>query len=409
MQCTRLSVTSMLVVLGLLVAGMTVTAWGWDGNATTDLDMNQHDILDADDVCVGTCGSPPFGLVVSDTVSETARSSDNARMGVASGTPRLIFEDNGYTQHEIDAWSGEMRFFRPGSVDMIIKSDGVMGIGQRLGIGTWSPINKLDVRGAVAIGNSYGGSETAPNQGLIVEGQVGIGTDDPSEKLHVEGNVAIDYDADNSYSLYFNAANSQSARLFIEDDLPQQGLHFQTNGGSAMMITGDRKVGVGGVPSEKFEVVDGNVKCDELKLGTYMAIREASGPTRAEVVGNFGVTVDTYLEGQLNVSGDATVLGKVIADSVRVEKVYLANNWSIEAPDYVFQPDYTLRSLDEVEKFVREEEHLPDVPSGTQMEQTGLDVGQMNMVLLKKVEELTLYLIDQQKQISALKAQIAQR
>ena len=74
-------------------------------------------------------------------------------------------------------------------------------------------------------------------------------------------------------------------------------------------------------------------------------------------------------------------------------------------PDYVFGADYRLRSLSETEAYIREQGHLPDVPSATEVEEEGLSLGEMNKVLLQKVEELTLHVIELQKQIDELKNQ----
>jgi hypothetical protein len=98
------------------------------------------------------------------------------------------------------------------------------------------------------------------------------------------------------------------------------------------------------------------------------------------------------------VKGNVKVKGKVIADSIVI------NSWVIKAPDYVFEDNYALPTLQQVESFVKQNRHLPDVPSARQMETQGVNVGEMNMVLLKKVEELTLYVLQQQKEIDALKA-----
>jgi hypothetical protein len=80
-------------------------------------------------------------------------------------------------------------------------------------------------------------------------------------------------------------------------------------------------------------------------------------------------------------------------------------NWS----DYVFDTAYRLRSLQEVEKFIATNKHLPDVPSAKEIETTGLNVGDQHAVILRKVEELTLYVIQQQKEIDALKKELDAR
>ncbi|MCU0467392.1 MAG: hypothetical protein MUF58_02235 [Arcicella sp.] len=83
--------------------------------------------------------------------------------------------------------------------------------------------------------------------------------------------------------------------------------------------------------------------------------------------------------------------GDVIAERVVVK---LQTNW----PDCVFKTGYSLRSLSEVEAFVKTNSHLPDVPSEAEIKEKGIDVEQMNATLLKKVEELTLYLIEMKKE-----------
>jgi hypothetical protein len=76
------------------------------------------------------------------------------------------------------------------------------------------------------------------------------------------------------------------------------------------------------------------------------------------------------------------------------------------APDYVFEKDYKLLPLSEVESYIQANKHLPEVPSAKQMEEDGINLKEMNLILLKKVEELTLHLIDQQKTIADQQRQI---
>lgn len=77
--------------------------------------------------------------------------------------------------------------------------------------------------------------------------------------------------------------------------------------------------------------------------------------------------------------------------------------------DYVFEPDYKLAPLSEVEAFTKANKHLPEVPSAKEMTENGVDMAAMNMMLLKKVEELTLHAIALQKDLEAQKAQFEQR
>ena len=79
-----------------------------------------------------------------------------------------------------------------------------------------------------------------------------------------------------------------------------------------------------------------------------------------------------------------------------------------EGADYVFAPEYNLRPLDEVETFIKENQHLPDVPSADEYRQNGASLSEMNNLLLQKIEELTLYMIDQKKELDAVKAQLSE-
>lgn len=74
--------------------------------------------------------------------------------------------------------------------------------------------------------------------------------------------------------------------------------------------------------------------------------------------------------------------------------------------DYIFDPDHQILSLAEIESFTKENRHLPEVPSATDIERNGMDIAKMNLILLKKVEELTLHAIAQQKEIDALKSSV---
>ena len=73
-------------------------------------------------------------------------------------------------------------------------------------------------------------------------------------------------------------------------------------------------------------------------------------------------------------------------------------------PDYVFSDAYRLMPLGEVESHIAANGHLPQMPSAAEVEENGADLGEMNRLLLQKVEELTLYVIDLQKQIEDLKS-----
>ena len=105
--------------------------------------------------------------------------------------------------------------------------------------------------------------------------------------------------------------------------------------------------------------------------------------------GNVGIGVPNPLD-KLGVNGN------IRAKEVKVE----AANW----PDYVFESGYQLVTLQELEAFINKNKHLPEMPSAAQVKENGIELGEMNKLLLKKVEELTLLLIQKDKEIIAEKS-----
>ena len=74
-------------------------------------------------------------------------------------------------------------------------------------------------------------------------------------------------------------------------------------------------------------------------------------------------------------------------------------------PDYVFLDDYSLMPLEEVETFIQTNGHLPNIPKGESIEQSGIELGEMQRLMVEKIEEITLHMIEQKKRIDALEAE----
>jgi hypothetical protein len=100
--------------------------------------------------------------------------------------------------------------------------------------------------------------------------------------------------------------------------------------------------------------------------------------------------------GTVNPDQKLTVNGTVHASAVQVDL-------NVPGPDYVFEEGYELPSLETIQRYINQNKHLPEVPSAKEMEEKGLNLGDMNLILLKKVEELTLHVIEMKKEIEELK------
>jgi hypothetical protein len=107
--------------------------------------------------------------------------------------------------------------------------------------------------------------------------------------------------------------------------------------------------------------------------------------------GNVGI-------GTTNPTSKLTVAGNIASREVKV---------TVDAgADFVFEKDYDLPSLDSVDKFIKENKHLPEIASATEMQKDGINLSEMNIKLLQKIEELTLYSIEQNKKIENLEKKI---
>lgn len=133
---------------------------------------------------------------------------------------------------------------------------------------------------------------------------------------------------------------------------------------------------------------------DVLKIGAHGATEPAVGAVNINHLGQVGI--GTLQTGSFKLA----VEGKVAAREV---KVTLENPF----PDYVFGKDYRLMPLNELEKFIQTNQHLPNIPSAKKVkENEGIEIGDMTVRLLEKIEELTLYVIELKKENEALKKQM---
>lgn len=195
-------------------------------------------------------------------------------------------------------------------------------------------------------------------------GKVGVGTQTPIGKLQV-------HDATSSNTTVFitpKAALSgdSSTVFFAEDNDASYGMYWTYDGnGNQMELWG---------------------KADILHYGPHIRVGRENG----------NVAIGTVFASGYRLS----VSGKIICTELKV-------NAMADWPDYVFRKDYKLFPLEKLGAYIEANGHLPNIPPAAEINKSGIDVGEMQRRMMEKIEELSLYIVDQQKQIKALKEQIS--
>jgi hypothetical protein len=157
---------------------------------------------------------------------------------------------------------------------------------------------------------------------------------------------------------------------------------------NALVLGNNVNVGIGtSAPQNRLELTAGVDGRSGLRLTNLTANTTPSGATTSKFL-------------TVNEQGDVTLSGRLSALSMMVQPTS-ERQWA----DYVFAPSYRLPSLQEIEKYIKQNNHLPDVPSAREMVSQGADLTSLLAILVKKNEELTLHLIDQQKRIERLERQ----
>jgi len=168
------------------------------------------------------------------------------------------------------------------------------------------------------------------------------------------------------------------------------------------VLTGSNTNYLTGITPEQVQGALGYTPYNSTNPSGYITLSNLSGylpTTGGTITGSFLVQGNVGI-GTANPDQRLTVKGKIHAEEVIIDLAVPA--------DYVFKPDYKLMPLRLVEQFVKTNSHLPEIPSASEITKNGLSMGEMQNKLLQKVEELTLYLIEQQKHIDVQNEEIKQ-
>lgn len=254
-------------------------------------------------------------------------------------------------------------------------------------------------------------------------GNVGIGKTTPTEKLEVGGSVRI------SDSGLLKLANSyftpdQGGGIFLKGitTTSEPYLSFNRSTGSdfARFVYKSRVLHLEGSKlhmdnqgiefTHSTEGLGSGAKMYGIDEGNgYTSMRFAVRLNRSSFTdamkirndGRVGIGVLNFPVQEYANNYKLFVTGGILTDELRV---FLSTNYSWA--DYVFAKDYDLKPLSEVEKFIDENGHLPNVPSATQVKEEGINVADMARIQQEKIEELMLYIIQQNKRIEALEAKL---
>ena len=262
-------------------------------------------------------------------------------------------------------------------------------------------------------------------------GNVGIGTADPSGKLHIvdtnvnirtsegssngwsKNSLTVEGNPDSKYSTLkitsghaavsdkglLNVDRSGKSYLYVRMDgnvgigTLTPGATLQIGGGSGSLHVGGNtglllKPSIGDRALMELHSPDGanRLVFQSLSGASYLASLDAKPLLLQNSGGNVGIGTNNPTQ-KLSVNG-----------TIQAKEIIVNTGWS----DFVFDNNYKLRPLTELEQFVKTNKHLPEIPSQQQVEKNGVQLGDISSKLLMKIEELTLYIIEQNKKINNL-------
>jgi len=268
----------------------------------------------------------------------------------------------------------------------------------------------LEIKNALGSSSQYvplfWGHNEQGNAGLIIEGSCNVGQDIPANGGLI--NFTVDaYTTSAGVTTDPGTYNTVNQRhLFDWINSSNLVMTMVPNSGGATLGIGNSS------PDTRFSLdlggglVLGTPGCNRLIFVTRAWVGSdfiGLEPTAASTAGLYFVTGQGIGIGSSDVAAGATltVSGSLYAEAIKIE-LPVSGIW----PDYVFENDYKLMPLKNLETFVKENKHLPNVPVSDSVEENGIDVGAMQTLEMQKIEELSLYIIQLHNENEALKAKL---
>lgn len=252
------------------------------------------------------------------------------------------------------------------------------------------------------------GSATAPNLKINSTGQIGIGVDPKANAAGGGGYYTI------FPKIQIQGPTNSAVPAFSPIDIVNIAPTGTTVASNSLGLTYINNMGVLRSPGILLNTSTVTLSSNIPSMGTGLCTVSIGSPYNqlTNVTGGINALENPlYIgnTGALPVAGSTTMpagYNLYVKQGILTEKLKVAvagqANWS----DFVFDKNYKLKSLSEVELFIQKNKHLPDVPSADEVVKDGIDVANMDAKLLQKIEELTLYMIEMKKENETLKTRV---
>ncbi len=270
-------------------------------------------------------------------------------------------------------------------------------------------------------GLAVGASSTPPANGLYVNGSVGIGSaSSPKAKLDVTGNMLLSVPYNSAapvinamtidVSTFHSSTNAKNSYFLKIRDVGSNSTRF--------IVKGDGNIGVGvAEPQKRLDIVGDmklfvpfnpdapviNAMSIDIPTLSTMENAQKSYFLRMMDLGNPGTSFIFRGDGNVGIGTINPYYKLDVEGTIRAHEIRVNTN---VGADFVFDEDYALRPLDEVSDFIQANKHLPEIPPAANMIENGLDMGEFQIKLLQKIEELTLYMIELKKENDTLKTRL---
>lgn len=205
------------------------------------------------------------------------------------------------------------------------------------------------------------------------------------------------YEGGDKFKSLFNVQNN--GNVGIGTNNPEANLHIKGNGEDNNQLVLDGGINSIGRPGHVSLVLKSKYTSKDFIIESRTGSNHSISFSNKLYMNGGNVLIDVLYSKKVSTDYKLAVGGKILCEGVRVE---LQENW----PDYVFQPSYELKSLEEVEQHIQKNGYLPNIPSQKEVKDNGIELGEMQRLQMEKIEELTLYLIEQNKKIELLQGQL---